>query len=410
MRKTKEVKKDEKGITLIVLVITIIVLLILASVSIAMLTSNNGILTQSKLAKTTTENKTAEEKVQLAAVGAMANNKLELTVDELEKELKNYKGTVEGNTFPIVAIVDGKKFKVDSEGKVEPIEKEENIQPGQFVNKTQKDNYKDSENNTATIPGGFTVSKISEEQKVSTGLVIYDIPKDEIENVDWTTKNEDGAYNVQTLYNQFVWIPVATEADYQRNLKYPCFSNDLYGYLETTPENIISTDNGYLPSVLQPTADDEKSYETAERNAVLKYNGFYIARYEAGNENGIVVSKQNADIYAYRTEEVYKSLGKTMYDKENLYVKSAMCSGIQWDIAMNFIDKKIDGTGEKIFDVRQSDISRHKGIEADVEKSGKNINDKVQNIYDLEGNCWEYVVEKNNNSNIFNYIHRRWRI
>ena len=68
---------------------------------------------------------------------------------------------------------------------------------------------------------------------------------------------------------------------------------------------------------------------------------------------------------------------------------------------MNFIDKKIDGTGEKIFDVRQSDISRHKGIEADVEKSGKNINDKVQNIYDLEGNCWEYVAEKNNTNDSF---------
>ena len=38
--------KDNKGITLIALVITIIVLLILAGVSIAMLTGNNGILTQ----------------------------------------------------------------------------------------------------------------------------------------------------------------------------------------------------------------------------------------------------------------------------------------------------------------------------------------------------------------------------
>lgn len=41
----------EKGITLIALVITIIVLLILAGVSIAMLTGNNGILTQANNAK-----------------------------------------------------------------------------------------------------------------------------------------------------------------------------------------------------------------------------------------------------------------------------------------------------------------------------------------------------------------------
>ena len=41
--KTKNELKNDKGITLIVLVITIIVLLILASVSIAMLTEENGI-------------------------------------------------------------------------------------------------------------------------------------------------------------------------------------------------------------------------------------------------------------------------------------------------------------------------------------------------------------------------------
>ena len=48
--KTK-VKENQKGITLIALVITIIVLLILASVSIAMLTGDNGILTQANNAK-----------------------------------------------------------------------------------------------------------------------------------------------------------------------------------------------------------------------------------------------------------------------------------------------------------------------------------------------------------------------
>ncbi len=44
--------KEQKGITLIALVITIIVLLILAGVSIAMLTGNNGILTRANDSKT----------------------------------------------------------------------------------------------------------------------------------------------------------------------------------------------------------------------------------------------------------------------------------------------------------------------------------------------------------------------
>ena len=58
--------KNNKGITLIALVVTIIVLLILATVSIAMLTGNNGILTQSRNAKTDTEKAEAVERINLA--------------------------------------------------------------------------------------------------------------------------------------------------------------------------------------------------------------------------------------------------------------------------------------------------------------------------------------------------------
>ena len=46
--------KKEQGITLIALVITIVVLLILASVTIAMLTGDNGILSQANKAKLST--------------------------------------------------------------------------------------------------------------------------------------------------------------------------------------------------------------------------------------------------------------------------------------------------------------------------------------------------------------------
>lgn len=58
--------KNQKGITLIALVITIIVLLILAGVSIAMLTGENGILTQATESKTATNKAEAVEKINLA--------------------------------------------------------------------------------------------------------------------------------------------------------------------------------------------------------------------------------------------------------------------------------------------------------------------------------------------------------
>ena len=62
MKRNKRIlKRKEKGITLIALVITIIVLLILAGVSIAMLTGENGILTQAKRAKEETERAQEEE-------------------------------------------------------------------------------------------------------------------------------------------------------------------------------------------------------------------------------------------------------------------------------------------------------------------------------------------------------------
>lgn len=53
--------KKEKGITLIALVVTIVVLLILAGVTIAMLTGDNGILTQARKAKEETETGTFQE-------------------------------------------------------------------------------------------------------------------------------------------------------------------------------------------------------------------------------------------------------------------------------------------------------------------------------------------------------------
>ena len=61
----------EKGITLIALVITIIVLLILAGVSIAMLTGENGILTQAQNAKNKTEEAARKEEQDLAELEAI---------------------------------------------------------------------------------------------------------------------------------------------------------------------------------------------------------------------------------------------------------------------------------------------------------------------------------------------------
>ena len=136
MKKVKKEKclKSNKGITLIALVITIIVLLILAGVSIAMLTGQNGILTQSQNAKNRTEEAKGEEENRL---------------NEYNNIITNY--------------VNGEATGEDTT---------ENVQPGEKVETTEKNNYTDVEGNQATVPEGFVVSKIPGEEKVSSGLVI----------------------------------------------------------------------------------------------------------------------------------------------------------------------------------------------------------------------------------------------
>ena len=305
-------------------------------------------------------------------VYSSTNNKLIKQNSDIDKLSEKYQG-VDANTE-----MENAYNKVNLES--------QDVVPGVIVENTEKDNYNDG-TDTATVPAGFTVSGISEEQKISTGLVIYDIPKGT--EVDWKSDID----NIRATYNQFVWIPVE-EGEYERDLTYPSYYDEP---LETTPEGTIS-DTGYLPEGIKPETDSAENSETAERNAVIKYNGFYIGRYEAGEEGGNVVSKQNATVYVEETQTEFKRIAKTMYDNTNQNVRSAMCSGIQWDMVMHFVDGKNDAKGN-LFDVRVYDENRHNGT--DVTKSGLNDYDKVQNIYDLESNCLEYVAEKINTSDVY---------
>ena len=114
--------KKQKGITLIALVVTIIVLLILAGVSIAMLTGNNGILTQGKRAKEETTVGHEKEAVQMAYAGAKAK-KLgeEVTAEDVNEQLtingENATAT-EGTNKIIVTFTSGKVYTIDQSGKI----------------------------------------------------------------------------------------------------------------------------------------------------------------------------------------------------------------------------------------------------------------------------------------------------
>ncbi len=145
---------------------------------------------------------------------------------------------------------------------------------------------------------------------------------------------------------------------------------------------------------------------------MINAKGFYISRYEAGADGGkleenkwtetpTLVSKKGVTVWNYISQNNCKIEAKKFINNSN--VKSALISGIQWDVVMKFIgNNKKDGNGNK-FDVEVYDNSRHTGSRA---KTGQNLADKVCNIYDLEGNCREYIAEKNKKDSSLQYVLR----
>ena len=108
--------KNNKGITLIALVITIIVLLILAGVSIAMLTGNNGILTQANSAKDNTEKAEVVDRVNMAIQAAYADSlekgtKFDASAIVAQYNADNGSGA-SGDASPITITLNGKNYDV----------------------------------------------------------------------------------------------------------------------------------------------------------------------------------------------------------------------------------------------------------------------------------------------------------
>ena len=113
MRGCNIINKD-KGITLIALVITIIVLLILAGVSIAMLTGDNGILTQAQNAKEQTELAKEEEQRELDNLESIMNEyETNIEIPQVNDENPGVLEKKEENVFVINSIEDLVFFSYD---------------------------------------------------------------------------------------------------------------------------------------------------------------------------------------------------------------------------------------------------------------------------------------------------------
>ena len=126
-RKTeKKLRFNQKGITLIALVITIIVLLILAGVSIATLTGQNGILTRAQDSKTQTGIAEEKEAIQLAYAGAVAEKRGtgDITADDLNREFgtNGTNATAEDGTDGEITVTfdppSNRVYTIDADGNI----------------------------------------------------------------------------------------------------------------------------------------------------------------------------------------------------------------------------------------------------------------------------------------------------
>ena len=337
--------KNNKGITLVALVVTIVVLLILAGVSINLVLGNNGIIAKAKDAET----KSAEA----------SQNDLK-GMSDLEDEMDKQLGTCD----PLKKI----PTKTLEEAKVD------------FVKEKTKVEFSDG---NVIIPEGFKIADVPA-SKVQDGVVIED--KDR---------------------NQFVWVPVATIADYKRTAY---STNGATEETDTATNSIKIKYNSSLYNYYFTEAmpDDEKK-------SVDTYKGFYIGRYEAGDKESTEAKKLSGSNDVTKTVTIKKgqapynyvkktqavSLAEGFATKQGYKAKTKLVSSYAWDTTIAFLQKVNSDYGERSEgNYREIAFSYTDITGASQTKSSSSSvliptgqTTPVCNIYDMGGNVCEWTTE-----------------
>ena len=230
------------------------------------------------------------------------------------------------------------------------------------------------------VPAGFKVAN-TDDLTVEKGIVIED-----------------------SKSNQYVWIPCTTE-DSKSQLQFKrteWWVEDDGGAKAskdeltlTCPENY--SDNGLTYAVVNEIVAQIK----AEKYSVRRNGGYYIGRYEVGDENGTAVIKADktpmANIIwstAYsKAKEIGGGPGATTY----------LCSSYAWDTAINFIQNngflnyakaREDSYNENWVDKNVKDLKGNiikAANKAELLPTGKTT--PKSNIYDMGGNVSEFTTE-----------------
>ena len=383
-------RNKEKGITLIALIITIIVMLILVGVVVTVVIQSNLLGTA----------KTAGDK---------------------------YKTAYEDESNMSEVTVNGEKY-ASIEDYIESTKPLPEIKAGERASETSK--YQ-----TAVIPKGFTVSNATGEKDVSTGLVIYDIPENELENVKW-----DGTEKMK--YNQFVWIPVEVNKETDTETSIARFYRSAWAN-NARSTNLTESTDYTEPSTENDTATGIASQIENLTRSIYKYGGFYIGRYEAGSVEERTGSTTEVttlgikqDMYPYNYvkwgdsmseigTEGAVALSNSLYNstKPNYGATSMLCTGACWDSMLDFIkntknvtsstdwgnysDAEFDITRGKYVVLSNDTLGNFQNVSNEYPKAkntcvllttGATERNSAKNIYDVAGNCFEWTTESHSSA------------
>ena len=364
--------KQEKGITLIALVVTIVVLLILAGVSVNALFGNSGIIEKAKEAQNKMNQATQKD---LDAINEL-NNWIDGKIN----------GSSGGNT------TGGNTTGGDDTSTTQKI----STLVGKVVDKNTK--AEDAYGNKITIPKGFKVLA----KGTSTESASYTYSGNNIPAVQDGIVIENG-----TDGNQFVWVPVGTikNKDGSTNTitlgRYSNFAKQNGTYVPAQNANNCTqevTINTYFKELSTfregNTATDSTAQNATARNLAefistsLSNGGYYIARFEASGTASKITSKYNQTVLGNITQPNAAKVAREMYGevKENneLVYASDLVNSYAWDTAIIFI---------QIYSEKTDYASYNETITTGkFTATGKN-NDKYCNIWDMSGNALEWTTE-----------------
>ena len=148
--------------------------------------------------------------------------------------------------------------------------------------------------------------------------------------------------------------------------------------------------------------------------SVNKYGGFYIARYEAGDETtssarivptpntNTLVSKKGAYVYNWVDWETSRTLA-TGLESSNTAVTSQLITGAGWDRTLNWIIETGSKTENEVildsrswgnYDNSTGNAAENSGFDNMNYTTGRSEYWKANNIYDLAGNTFEWAQEQ----------------